>query len=146
MKTSKKIKIWGLLQFLIGVILIIIGSVSYDKSFPDIWAPNLPFFLPGTFLVVLSIPLLFIGFIPEITKLFAKLQSETIDHAGSNIKESISKQSSTVIPAITPSVKEAVHDIKKNKESRLEEAKSLLDKKLITKQEYEEMRKKILDI
>lgn len=68
------------------------------------------------FSFVLSLPLLVTGFSPQIAKVTSKIQSETIDYA----KEDI--------------------------EDKLEMAQSLLDRKLITEEEYKQMRKNILGI
>jgi hypothetical protein len=70
------------------------------------------------------------------------------------MKRAISKTSDTVIPAITPSMKKAISEIRgaksdfddDSKEEQLIEAKKLLDDKLISEDEYMQMRKSILDI
>jgi len=70
------------------------------------------------------------------------------------MKEAISKSADTVIPAITPSIKTAVSELKTDKKSsqynskadQLTEAKKLFDNNLISEDEYRAMRKNILGI
>ena len=156
MKNSKKLKVWGFCQLAIAIILIILGSTVFrDKSWDNFaWKPNFALFVPGLFLAMFSLPVIISGFAPQITKFGSKLHSETIDYAGGEMKEAISKSANTVIPAITPSIKEAVRDIKgatqtqntSSKELQLMEAKKLFDDKLINDDEYRKMRNSILGI
>lgn len=152
MKNSTKLKVWGILQLIIGFILLILASTVFrDKSWDDFaWKPNFALFVPGMFLAFFAIGIIITGFKPQITKFSAKLQSEVIDHAKEEMKESISKTAETIVPAVTPSIKMALSefsDIKNpSKRKQLEEAKLLLDDKLITEDEYLEMRKNILNI
>lgn len=152
MKNSTKLKVWGILQLIIGFLLLILASTVFrDKSWDDFaWKPNFALFVPGMFLSFFAIGIIITGFNPQITKFTAKLQSEVIDHAKEEIEESISKTAETVVPAVTPSIKMALaefSDIKNpSKHKQLEEAKLLLDDELITKEEYLEMRKNILNI
>lgn len=152
MKNSTKLKVWGILQLIIGFLLLILASTVFrDKSWDDFaWKPNFALFVPGMFLSFFAIGIIITGFNPQITKFTAKLQSEVIDHAKEEIEESISKTADTIVPAVTPSIKMALSefsDIKnQSKRNQLEEAKLLLDDKLITKEEYLEMRKNILNI
>lgn len=150
MKNSKKLKKWGLTLLIIALILIVLGSTVFRNG----WMPNFVLIAPGSFLAVLSLPIIFTGFNPQITKFKSKLHSEVIDYAGEDIKEAINKSADTVIPAITPSIKAAVSEIngdKKvskmdSKEAQLIEAKKLLDDNLISEDEYKLMRKNILGI
>lgn len=156
MKTSTKFKIWGFSQLAIAILLIVLGSTVFrDKSWDDFaWKPNFALFVPGMFLAVLSLPIILYGFNPQIVKLGAKLQSETIDYAGEDVKEAISKSADTVIPAITPALKQAVSEFKDDNgdkdndsiEERLIEAKKLFDNHLINEDEYKQMRNNILGI
>lgn len=152
MKNSTKLKIWGVTQLIIGLSLLILGSTVFrDKSWDDFaWKPNFALFVPGMFIAFFAIGIIIAGFNPQITKFSAKLQSEVIDHAKEEIKESISKTADTIVPAITPSIKTAfseINDCKKiSKQNQLIEAKILLDNNLITEDEYQEMRKSILQI
>jgi hypothetical protein len=156
MKVTKKLKIWGFSQLGIAVLLIILGStVLRDRSWDDFtWKPNFALFVPGMFLAVLSLPIIISGFHPQITKLGAKLQSEVMDYAGEDMKQAISKSANTVIPAVTPSIKQAISEIKNEKakeennsiEEQLIEAKKLFDDHLISEDEYKQMRKSILGI
>lgn len=150
MKNSKKLKKWGLTLLIIALILIVLGSTVFRNG----WMPNFALIAPGSFLAVLSLPIIFTGFSPQITKFKSKLHSEVIDYAGEDIKEAINKSADTVIPAITPSIKAAVSEVngdKKvskmdSKEAQLIEAKKLLDDNLISEDEYKLIRKNILGI
>lgn len=143
MKKTKKLKIWGFIQLAIGLIILIVG-LSMDPFSGGFFI----IFLGGA-LTIFSIPILTIGFSPEIAKFNSKIKSETMDHAGEDIKEATSKTASVIIPGVTPSIKEAYGEIKgkpKSIEDELSEAESLLNKGVITKDEYEQMRKNIIGI
>lgn len=156
MKVTTKLKIWGFSQLAIAVLLIILGSTVFrDRSWDHFaWKPNFALFVPGMFLAVLSLPIIVTGFNPQITKFGSKLQSEVIDYAGEDIKRTISKSANTVIPALTPSIKQAISEINDDKEKEendsieeeLIEAKKLLDDHLISEDEYKQMRRSILGI
>lgn len=152
MKKTTIFKVLGFCFLAVGAYLIFIASTKYrDKSFDErIWAPHFGLLSSGSFIAFFSIGLLLTGFNPELTKLGAQLKSETIDHAGEDIKSTVAKTADTIIPAITPSIKEAVSEINDfnddSKEKQLLEAKKLLDSQLITEEEYKQMRKKILGI
>ena len=156
MKKSTKLKIWGFCQLGLAIILLILGGTVFrDKSWDNFaWKPNFVLFVPGLFLALFSLPIILMGFNPQIAKFGSKLQSETIDYAGKDMKEAISKSADTVIPAITPSIKAAVSEInsdkktleENSKESQLIEAKKLFDDHLISEEEYRAMRKSILEI
>ena len=64
------------------------------------------------------------------------------------LKKQCQKRANTIIPAVTPSLKHAYKEIKDEKsiEDKLEMAQSLLHRKLITEEEYKQMRKNILGI
>jgi len=156
MKVTTKFKIWGFSQLAIAMLLIILGSTVFrDRSWDHFsWKPNLALFVPGMFLAILSLPILISGFNPQIVKIGAKLQSEVIDYAGEDMKQAISKSAHTVIPAVTPSIKQAISDIKNENakdeddsiEEQLIEAKKLFDDHLINEDEYKQMRRSILGI
>lgn len=156
MKNTTKLKIWGFSQLAIAAILIFLGSTVFrDRSWDGFaWKPNFLLFVPGMFLSILSLPIIVTGFNPQITKFGAKLQSETLEHAGSEMKDAISKTANTVVPAITPSIKTAISELKTDnkttstlsKKDQLLEAKKLYDEHLISATEYQEMRKNILGI
>ncbi|MFA7560711.1 MAG: hypothetical protein WCY80_01265 [Candidatus Izemoplasmatales bacterium] len=155
MKKSTKLKIWGFCQLALALILIILGSTVFrDRSWDDFaWKPNFALFAPGMFIALFSLSIIISGYNPQLAKFRAGLQSEVIDYAGDDMKKAISKTSDTVIPAITPSMKKVISEIKgvksdfdDSKEEQLIEAKKLLDDKLISEDEYMQMRKSILDI
>ena len=154
MKNSTKLKIWGFTQLVVGVILIILSGTVFkeDDGFSDFfWKPNFFLFSLGSMFSVFSLLIIAAGFNPQLAKFNAKLQSEVIDHAGEEIKEVMSKSANTVIPAITPSLKEAVsvigsNESKLSKSDQLIEAKKLLDEQLISDDEYQKMRSSILGI
>jgi hypothetical protein len=156
MKNSTKLKIWGFSQLVLAIILIILGAIVFrDRSWDSFaWKPNFIFFVPGMFLLVLTVPILISGFGPQITKFGSKLQSETIDYAGQDMKEAISKSADTVVTGVTPSLKSAFSEMgfntktshQQSKEEQLIEAKKLLNQALINEVEYQQMRKNILGI
>ena len=152
MKNSTKLKIWGFTQLSIAILLIILGSTVFrDKSWDHFaWKPNFALFVPGMFLSLLSLPIIVTGFNPQIAKFGAKLQSEVIDHAGQDMKSAISKSANTVIPAVTPSIKQAISEIKDDDDDSIKEqlieAKNLLDEGLISEAEYNQIRMRILGI
>lgn len=152
MKNSVKLKYLGFSLLIIGVILIVLGGIVFrDKTWSHLgWKPNFALFVPGMFISILSLPFIASGYSPQIAKFSAKLSSETIDYAKDEIQESVSKTADTIVPSITPSIKKAYSElIDKNemsKRDQLKEAKNLLDDKLISEQEYQEMRKNILEI
>lgn len=145
MKKTKKLKIWGLIQLVIAIILILLGIKSFNngKGFG-----MLPI---GMVLGVLSLPIISFGFSPELTKLSSEVTKETLEHAGKDLGDVMFKTSHIATPAIkniSGAVAEGFKEAKstKSKEELLFEAKELFAKEIITKEEYEEMRKKILGI
>lgn len=147
MKKTTLLKIIGFILLFIVILFIFLGLnlTGQRDAFGNLdIKPG--FFLAAIILLFPTSILLFSGFAPQIAKLSSQVRSETIDHAGEDIKEATSKTSKTIIPAITPAIKESIHEIKKDKELRLNEAKELLNKNLITKEEYEMMRKNILGL
>ena len=156
MKNTTKLKIIGCSLLTLSVILMLLGATVFrDRSWDDFaWKPNFALFVPGMFLGVISLGFLITGFTPELAKFQAKVQAETVDHAGKEIKVATAKTAETIIPAITPSLKTAVSDINsgikassvKSRKEQLLEAKQLFDDRLISEEEYQAMRKDILDI
>lgn len=156
MKNSVKLKIWGICQLLFGVVLMVLGGTVFrDRSWDGFaWKPNFALFVPGMFLAFLSITIILKGFAPQIAKFGSQLHSETMDYAGKDIKQAISKSADTIVPAVTPSIKTAFSELnisQKNiempsKKEQLMEAKKLFDDHLINENEYKSMREKILGI
>jgi len=156
MKNSTKLKIWGFCQLGLAILLLFLGGVVFrDRSWDYFaWKPNFLLFGAGLFIGLISLPIITAGFNPQLAKFGSKLKSETIDYAGEDMKEAISKSADTVIPAITPSIKTAVSELKTDKKSsqynskadQLTEAKKLFDNNLISEDEYRAMRKNILGI
>lgn len=149
MKTTTILKIVGAVLLTLGLVLILIGFDVFAKSVnSDPYDLNIKpgFIFSGSFSLFLGLIAMTMGLIPHIAKLQSKVAAETMDHAGDDIKKATSKSAQTIIPAVTPAIKESIHEINKNKEAQLAEAKELLDKKLITNAEYDEMRKSILGI
>jgi hypothetical protein len=144
MKKTTIFKIWGIIQLIIGIALLFLGFS--DKDSFDM--PNISLIYPGFLLIGLSLMILSVGFSPEVAKLKSKIEAETIDHAGKDISEAKRKGAETVIPAVTPELKRAYKTIKDEKtiEEKLSEAQRLLDNKIITNEEYDQMRKRILGI
>lgn len=156
MKKTTLLKIIGFATLVVGLVLIYLGATVFrDRAWDDFgWKPNFALFVPGQFLALFSLLIILSGFAPQITKFQAKVHKETLDYAGEDIKSATAKSAETIIPAITPSIKIAVNEIKdgitnpnvKSKKELLLEAKEMLDEKLISDQEYEVMRRDILDI
>lgn len=148
MKKTTKLKIWGIIQLVIGVIIFLVSIINFMNMDYD----NPVFSMIGTmigFIIGTSgFTIVAAGFKPEITKLKSDIQKETIDHAGKEISEATAKTADTIIPAVTPSLRKAYTEIsgKKTIEEQLLEAKNLLDKELITNEEYELLRKNILGL
>lgn len=106
MKTSTKLLIAGFTVLAVGAILIILGStVLRDKEWSLGWKPNLGLFVPGMFIAFFSLPLLFTGFSPRITKISSKLHSETMDYAGKDITEASMKTVDVTAPAVDKTIK-----------------------------------------
>lgn len=145
-KKATKLKIIGFLILGVGAILIISGIVVGRDDFFGM--PEMSFLVPGIFIAFISLFILLSGFSPEIAKFSSELDKEIHAHAGQEIYEATKKRADTVVPAITPAIKEAVKEIKDKKtlEELLNEAKILFDKGVVTKDEYEQMRKNILGI
>lgn len=149
-------KIWGFCQLAIGITLVILGSTVFrDRSWDHFaWKPNIAMFIPGMFLAFMSTPILLSGFSPQIMKFGSKLQSETMDYAGEDYGKAISKTANVVVSSVTPAIKTAFTAInevtntsnKKDRATQLTEAKKLYDDRLISFEEYQQMRKDILDI
>ena len=156
MKKTTILKIVGFSMLGLSALLIFLGAVVFrDRSWDHFaWKPNFLLFASGLFLGVFSLSFIIVGFTPQITKFQAKIHKETLVYASEDIKGTTAKSAETIIPAITPSIKNAVYEIKgissdspkKTRKELLSEAKSLFDEKLITEKEYELMRKDILDI
>lgn len=148
MKKTKIFKIWGAVQLGVGLIVVILAFIFKIDMDGPFTMPNPGILTLGGFLTSTAVIILIIGFIPEIVKLFSNIKSEIIDHAGKDISEATKKGAETVVPAVTPELKRAYKTIKDEKtiEEKLSEAQRLLDNKIITKEEYDQMRKRILGI
>jgi hypothetical protein len=148
MKSTQKFKNAGFIVLSFAIVSVILAFTVFSEKDWYGKRPDFVFLGIGMFSFVLSLPLLFTGFSPQIAKVTSKIQSETIDYAKEDIEEAVSKRANTIIPAVTPSLKHAYKEIKDEKsiEDKLEMAQSLLDRKLITEEEYKQMRKNILGI
>lgn len=148
MKNTQKFKNAGFIVLSFAIVSVILAFTVFSKKDWYGKRPDFVFLGIGMFSFVLSLPLLVTGFSPQIAKVTSKIQSETIDYAKEDIEKAVSKRANTIIPAVTPSLKHAYKEIKDEKsiEDKLEMAQSLLDRKLITEEEYKQMRKNILGI
>ena len=160
MKTSSKFKVAGTILLIIGVILVILSSTvaktctncgrgweDHRDAFGESYSPNLGLGFFGGVAIMGGIALLVNGFRPQIAKTNAKLNNETLDEAGKDISEVMNKTVDVVDPAIGKAVTNIQGHIKGlDKKSRLDEAKALYENGDITKEEYEAMRKDILNI
>lgn len=105
MKASTKLKIIGFCLIPVGIILIVLGCTvfayhPFGNSFFG-RQPHMGALIPGALLCFISILVLIAGFNPSLTKFGARLHNETMDHAGKDITEAVSKTVDTVTPAIT---------------------------------------------
>ncbi|MFA6739467.1 MAG: SHOCT domain-containing protein [Bacilli bacterium] len=156
MKNSSKLKRWGFIQLGVALALILLGSTIFrDTSWDGFaWAPNFALFVPGLFLFVLSLPILAMGFSPQLTRFQSKLHSETMDYAKEDLQSAIHKTADVIVPAVTPSIQTIASVLaestsptpKTDRASQLREAQKLYDDHLISLEEYTQMRKDILDI
>lgn len=148
MKKTKKLKVWGITQLIIGAIIFIVSVINFTSGSFDNAGISMVGTMLGFIIGTSAIGIITTGFKPELTKLASEVQKETIDHAGKDLSEATSKTAETIIPAVTPTLKRAYSEIsgKKTLEDQLVEAKILLDKELITKEEYEALRKNILGL
>lgn len=150
MKKTTILKIWGLVQLVIGILLIILATTVFriQNQFSSMDSPNIALLIPGAVLAVFSLPIIFMGFSPQIAKFVSKIQSETIDHADDEMIEVSTKSAAVITPAIgnvTKTISDNLTSKEPNKKELLLEAKQLLDDKLITEIEYQDLRKKILN-
>lgn len=156
MKNSAKLKRWGLIQLLIALVLIILGSTIFRDTTWDgfAWKPNIALFVPGLFLLVLSFPILVMGYAPQWVRFQSKLHSETMDYAKDELQTAIHKSADVIVPAVTPSIQTIASAIaeakatapKNDRAAQLREAKKLYEEQLISREEYTNMRNDILDI
>lgn len=159
MKTSNKFKIAGFICLVVGIVLIVSsltifktcvncksGWESHRETFGERYNPNFIFLFLGIILSFASITLLFIGFGPSITKTSAKLHSETMDYAGKDISDALDKTVDVAAPAIEKTVKTIKKGFSNDTKTKLDEAKVLYENGDISKDEYEALRKKILNI
>lgn len=146
----KKTTIFKIIGFILLVVVIVLIVLGLNLSGPRTHFGSLdlkPGYIFAAFIVGFpTLVLLMWGFAPQMTKLGSQMQSEVIEHAKEDIKEATSKTADVIIPSVAPAIKKGVEIVKKDKEAELNEAKELLNKNLITKEEYEKMRKNILGI
>ncbi|VEU82829.1 hypothetical protein [Acholeplasma hippikon] len=147
MKTTTKLKIWGFIQLILGMMLIVSANTVFAEE--DIFGKHVrpEVIVPGILLVFISIIIIFAGFAPELTSMSAKVQSESVQYAKDELEESISATSTVVAEGIKPAVKETIIELRQEDvESQLINAKSLFEQKLISESEYQELKKRILGI
>ena len=127
-KLSRIFLIVGIVLIVVGVTLGVIAINEYQAARDDWWnnggeMPHgvpfygiLGFILAGFF----GVGSIFIGLIPVLAKLTAKLHSETMDYAGKDISEASVKTVEVATPAIkktgeavAPVVAEIVKEVKK---------------------------------
>ena len=166
MKVTSKLKIVALIMSIVGVMLIILGIAfpheeclncgsgweGHQAAFGDhiVETPNFLLLVPGIFITFFSLPVWAIALRPALTKVGAQIQSETMDYAGEDVKEAIDKTvdvaapgAKKIVKTVVGSVKEAINgDVKEE----LLKAQQLYDDGLITEEEYQQLRKKILDL
>ncbi len=106
MKTSTKFKIAGFCTLAVGATLVILAFTVFGENTGIGTTPNFSFMVPGWFLFGLSVLLLFLGFKPNITKIQAKLHSDSMEHAGDEITKAGMKTVDVVVPVGKKAVKE----------------------------------------
>lgn len=159
MKISNKFKVFGIVGLVVGVFLVVSaftifktclncdsGWEGHREFFGESYSPNLFILFVGSAISIFSISLLFVGFRPAIAKVGAKLHSETIDYAGGEIGNALDKTVDVVAPAVEKTVKTIKKGFSDDIKVKLDEAKSLYEHGDISKEEYEALRKKILNI
>ena len=162
MKASSKLKIVATILTIIGVALIVIGISnpiclncssgweSHKEAFGESTAPNFALIMPGILAIFISIPVWVTALKPQITKMGAELHNETMDVAGEEIKEAVDKTIDVAEPGVKRVVKSVAGTLKEgvkgNIEEELAKAQKLYDDGLISEEEYEALRKKILGI
>lgn len=170
MKTSSKLKIVAAILTVLGIGLIIFGILTtkeisectncgqgweghrevFGESYFTRTEVNIAPIVVGGVLTFVSIPLWFIGFGPQMTKMGARLQSETMDVAGEDIQEAASKTIDVAEPHVKRMTKTTAGAIKEglkgDPREELEKAQNLYDEGLINEEEYEALRKKILGL
>ena len=166
MKVTSKLKIVAACMTIVGGLLIILaiafpneeclncgkGWEGHQAVFGEsvVTTPNFLFLIPGVMLAFFSLPVWVIALRPALTKMGAKIQSETMDHAGEDISEALDKTIDVGAPAAKKVVKTVVGTVKEaingDVKEELLKAKNLYEEGMITKEEYEQLRKKILDI
>jgi len=111
MKTTTKLKIAGFTLTILGVSLLLTSFIDFIISVSSIPTLFGLIFIGMPFLAI-GISLLIKGFQPEITKIRAKVHSETMDYAGKNLGEAgiktveiaspiVNKAADAFSPAIT---------------------------------------------
>ena len=168
MKTSTKFKFAGIITLIVGIVIVILsltsfktcvncgkGWESHQEAFGKSYAPNMILLPIGIIISMASISLLFMGFKPQMVKTAAKLSNETLDYAGKDVSDALEKTVDVAAPAIGKTadvVGTAIGKVASNAKgetsykNKLDEVKALYENGDITQEEYEAMRKKILNI
>ena len=150
MKVSTKLKIFAILINIFGAIVIGLAFV-FTEEFAGINEPNFMLIGFGWMIEILSVPVWVSALSPHFTKMRAKLHSETMDYAGEEVSDALNKTAEVGAPATKKIVKTVVEGVRENQnnndlKNELLKIQSLYDEGVITKEEYEQMRKKILKL
>ena len=168
MKVSSKFKVIGIIVLITGIVLTILSFTAFKTcvnckpgweghrdAFGERYTPNMFLIFFGSTSIMIGISLLFMGLRPQMMKTAAKLNNETLDYAGKEVSETLEKTVDVAAPAIEktadvvgPAIGKVVSNVKgkSGKKSQLDEAKALYENGDISEEEYEAMRKNILDI
>ena len=149
MKVSTKLKILAILINVFGAIVIGLAFV-FPEEFAGSTEPNFAFIGFGAMIEFASIGVWGMAFKPYFTKMKAKLHSETMDYAGEEVGDAINKTVDVGAPATKKIVKTVVSSAKEvltdDVKEELIRAQKLYNEGIITKDEYEQLRKKILNL
>lgn len=122
---SKKIKTIGFILLAIGIVFLIVGIIKYSayKESYDDWynrwwiehtatlndkpSPPIFLFIIGGLFTFVSIPVILLGFRPQLTKFGLKMSKEVIDYAG----EDMTDLGKSAVDVVSPVIDKATDDI-----------------------------------
>ena len=135
------LRVMGCCSIIGGIVLIILGTVVFKVPHGPWTRPNFGFLVPGVFITMAGLGMLLFSFQRKMMAFQMQtarpVVSEGFTHASKHQGWSnIASQFKTMTPA----------EQKKCIETELGKAKDLRDKNLISDDEYQAMRKKILEL
>lgn len=113
-KMFNMLKWIGFAMLIVGVVLVILGTVVFREAFGEhMTTPNLPFMIVGMILFVLSLPCVVLGFLPQI----AKFQINATKYIQSENKDNLSDIASNIADISSDAVKKTTNTIKETMEN-----------------------------